>query len=89
MSYLTQNDIANSQAMQNRVAQAVAQEGLPDQDPDLWTFNNRRTWSSAPGWDAAWESALVSNPDPEYDPGKDPGVITDGQILSQVQSMLP
>jgi hypothetical protein len=91
MSYLTQNEIASNQAMQNRVAQAAAREPkeVIGPDPDQWMFNNRRDWASAPGWDAAWESARVNHPDPEegYDPGMDEGVITDSMILSQIQAM--
>jgi len=93
MSYLTQNEIASSTAMLNRVAQAAAEENLGS-DPDRWTYENRRDWASAPGWDDAWESYKVGNPptgEPGevYDPGLDEGVITDGMILSQVQSMIP
>jgi len=94
VSYLTQNEICNNRAMLDRVAQAGAQEKV-DTDPDRWAYVHRRTWSAAPGWDAAWESAQVSHPDdddpdtPPYDPGSDEGVITDGMILSQVQSMSP
>jgi hypothetical protein len=94
MSYLTQNDIASNRSMNNRVGQAVAQEGWPAQ-ADSWTEVYRRGWASAPGWDAAWESAKVNNPpDPDappgvaYDPGADEAVITDAQILAQVQAML-
>jgi hypothetical protein len=86
MSYLTQDEIANNRAMLARVAQAAAQEDKPN-DPDHWAYSNRREWASAPGWDAAWESAKVTHPEPEYDPGEDEGVVTDGMILSQVQSM--
>jgi hypothetical protein len=109
VSYLTQNEIAQNNAMNNRVAQAATSENLPSfpSDPsnpespvvqtnaDAWTVENRRIWAAAPGWDAAWESAKVSHPpDPEappgtaYDPGMDEAVITDGQILSQIQAML-
>jgi hypothetical protein len=84
MTYLTQNAIAENVAMRNRVAQAVAQEGITP-DADSWTYNFRRTWASAPGWDAAWESALVAAPG--ADPGINEAVITDGMILSQVQAM--
>jgi hypothetical protein len=88
MSYLTQNEVANNRAMLDRLAQAAVQEGY-NGDADKWSYTMRRTWASAPGWDAAWESAKVSHPDdPEYDPGKDEGVVTDGMILSQVQLML-
>jgi hypothetical protein len=101
MSYLTQNEIASNPAMQNRVAQAATSEDIPhgpDTEPitaDQWTIDHRREWAAAPGWDAAWESAKVSHPnDPDappgtdYDPGLDEAVITDGQILSQIQAML-
>lgn len=95
MSYLTQNEIASSFSMNNRVAQAVSEEGVPDgTNADAWTSVNRREWAAAPGWSEAWESAKVSHvPDddpltPAYDPGTDEGVITDGMILSQVQAML-
>jgi hypothetical protein len=87
MSYLTQNEISASPAMRNRIAQAAAQEGLSS-DPDSWTFNFRRTWSSAPGWSDAWESYQVGNPG-VADPGANEAVITDGMILAQVQAMKP
>jgi hypothetical protein len=89
--------------MQHRVAQCAASEGVGDTvdtvsgrpyDPDRWTLERRRTWAAAPGWDDAWEYALNTHPDdhdaatPPYDPGADSAVITDSQILSQVQSML-
>ena len=86
MSYLTQNEIAENRAMLNRVAQAAAQEKASG-DPDRWAYENRRTWASAPGWSDSWESSKVTNPEDDYDPGSDEAVITDGQILSQVQVM--
>jgi hypothetical protein len=86
VSYLTQNEIAENRAMTNRVAQAAASEDK-SADPDRWTYENRRDWASAPGWSEAWESAKVAHPEPDYDPGTDEAVITDGMILSQVQSM--
>jgi len=85
MTYLTQNDIAGNQAMLDRVAQAVASQPEITADPDDWTREHRRTWAAAPGWDAAWESALVAAP--ASNPGINEAVITDGMILSQVQSM--
>jgi hypothetical protein len=89
MSYLSQDAIANSVAMLARVAQAAASEGAPD-NPDAWAATTRREWAAAPGWDAAWESAMVGHEDddPPYDPGLDEAVITDAMILSQVQAML-
>jgi hypothetical protein len=72
--------------MYNRVAQAAATEGFSD--PDSWTAAHRRTWAASPGWDSAWESAYASHPDdPDYQPGTDEAVITDGMILSAVQAI--
>ena len=98
MSYLTQSAISANYSMIQRVAQAVAQEASAldvegSGDPDAWTYEHRRYWAASPGWDAAWESAIVSHPPtdgPElpYDPGTDEGVITDGMILSAVQALL-
>jgi len=101
MSYLTQDAIASNPAMQHRVAQCAAQEGVGTNpspgdpvtgrpmDPDRWTLEHRRQWASAPDWDDAWEYALNTHSGGEdYDPGEDDAVITDGQILGQVQSML-
>lgn len=88
--YSTQAAIADDPAMKARVAQCSAQEGCATAglDPDLWTYEWRRVWSSAPGWDAAWESALAGDP-PNESPGTDPAVISDAMILGQVQSMMP
>ena len=73
--------------MLDRVAQAAASEDVSS-DPDRWTYENRRDWAAAPGWDAAWESYRAAHPDePDLDPGLDEAVITDGMILSQVQAM--
>lgn len=86
--YHTQGLIADDADMKIRVAQCAAEQGCADEglDPDLWTYEWRRVWSASPGWDAAWESALAAeNPSP----GSDPAVVTDPQILSQVQSMMP
>jgi hypothetical protein len=91
MSYLTQNEIASNNTMQARIAQAAASEGATN-DPDRWTYEHRRVWAAAPGWDEAWEYSKLTHPpvegEPDYDPGKDEAVITDGMILSQVQSIL-
>lgn len=86
MTYLVQDEIARNEAMNSRIAQAAASEGIVD-NPDSWVFNTRRVWAAAPGWDGAWASYKVSSPG--ADPGKNEGVITDAMILSQVQAMIP
>jgi hypothetical protein len=87
VTYLQQDQIATNLPMLARVAQAAAQEQVAT-DPDRWTYEHRRTWASAPGWDEAWNYALLTHEgDADYDPGTDEAVITDGQILAQVQAM--
>lgn len=100
MSYLVQSVIAENVAMNKRVAQCAAEQGLPLpppegsphylSSPDQWAADNRRYWSAAPGWADAWASSLASHAgNSAYDPGIDEAVITDAMILSQVQSMVP
>jgi hypothetical protein len=94
MSYLDQSEIAANSSMIERVAQCVTAEG--QSEPDTWTYQNRRQWAAAPGWDAAWRYAQDTHPAPDppdpsippYNPGADEACITDQMILSQVQAML-
>lgn len=89
MSYIVQSKIASDMYMQQRVAQCAAQEGIVADaglDPDFWAASWKRTWAASPGWDAAWASADAAG---NLNPGMDEAVITDAQILSQVQSMKP
>jgi len=81
--YLTIAVIAESVAMHRRVTACAAQQG--QSNPETWTSEQRWGWAAAPGWGEAWDSAVASGID---DPGADPAVITDGQILAQVQAML-
>jgi hypothetical protein len=91
MSYLVISTIAADQAIRNRVAACVAKEGSAEQ-AEQFAFRNALRLASEPGWSEAWESAKalrLENPDTEYPPlGEDPGVITDGMILSAVQKIL-
>jgi hypothetical protein len=89
MAYFTQAVIADDPYMRLRVSAAAAQQGCAGDagiDPDEWTLEWRKVWASSPGWDAAWESAQAGN---VQTPGMDPGVVTDGMILAQVQTMMP
>jgi len=81
--YLTIATITEDGAMTRRVAACAAVEGVQG-DPTQWAYDNRFGWASAPGWAAAWDSAVAGG---ITDPGSDPAVITDGMILSQLQSM--
>jgi hypothetical protein len=94
-TYLSISAIANDDYMRERMfAAAVQQEHLGSvrlaPDPLAWVANERYLWASSPGWGAAWDSALATHPpetEPDYEPGKDPGVITDGMILATVQAL--
>lgn len=73
---------AESDSLRCRVAACASKEQIPE--PDAWAFAHRWQYAAAPGWGAAFESALAAdNPDP----GADPAVVTDGQILAQVQAL--
>jgi hypothetical protein len=84
MAYIDVFAMTQDTALHGRMAAAAATEQVPG-DPDTWVANHRYQLAAAPGWGDAWASAIASdNPDP----GADPGVITDGMILSQVQALL-
>jgi len=82
--YLTISTIAADPAMLGRVTACAGQQGseLP---PEVWAWENRYRWAAAPGWGQQWDSAVASGVE---DPGADPAVITDGDILAVVQPML-
>jgi hypothetical protein len=65
-----------------RVQACAAQE--IDGDPIQWQLANMLDVCASPGWDAAWSSALAAG---NETPGRDPAVITDGMVLSAVQSL--
>ena len=84
MAYLDVFAMTTDTMLHGRMAAAAATEDAPG-DPDLWVNEHRYELASAPGWGDAWASAVASD---NEDPGADPGVITDGMILSQVQALL-
>lgn len=99
-TYLAISAIATDENMTERIRAAATQQahlGSADIGHDSspfglavldWVANNRYLWASSPGWGAAWDYALAAHPDdPEYEPGKDPAVITDGMILATVQAL--
>lgn len=95
-SYLSIAAIASDQFMTERMNAAATQQSylgnvaMMPTDPLTWVALNRYVWASSPGWGAAWDSALAAHPpetEPDYQPGKDPAVITDGMILSAVQAL--
>jgi len=82
MSYWDIAEMAADSDLQRRITAAAAQE--QDGDPWAWVGVHLLNVCAQPGWDAAWASAVAAeNPSP----GRDPGVITDGMILSGVQAV--
>jgi hypothetical protein len=83
VSYYTINVNANDQAFIGRLTACAAQEGRqPDEVTAAWRL--RFPVASKSDIEAAYASALAAgNPNP----GGDPSVITDGMILSAVQSV--
>jgi hypothetical protein len=93
-SYLSISEIANDQWMRERMIAAATQQShlgsapLVQPTPYAWVEDHRYLWASSPDWGAAWDSALAAHPDdPDYQPGQDPAVITDGMILATVQQL--
>jgi hypothetical protein len=100
-AYLAISEIANDEHMTERLNAAVTQQqhleaidlGKYATSPynlTAWVHDYRYLWAASPGWGGAWESALAAHPpdaEPDYEPGKDPAVITDGMILATVQAL--
>lgn len=96
-SYLSIAAIANDEFMRERMIACVTQQqhlgsinvDLPNTavpyNAQAWVEANSYLWAASPDWGAAWDSALAGGNEA---PGKDPAVITDGQILSTVQALL-
>jgi hypothetical protein len=81
MAYWDVAQMSSDPDLQSRIAACAAQEGKPN--PRDWAYQHALVLCASPGWDAAWASAVAGN---VPDPGRDPGVITDGMILSAVQA---
>jgi hypothetical protein len=87
VTYSTIAAMAQNSALFLRLTAAAAGEHKPKPYAE-WVQERLWDFASTPGWALAWESALAGHPDdPEYDPGADNGVITDGMILPAVQPM--
>ena len=82
-SYLTISVIARDNNMMNRVTACAAQQGISS--PGGWAGQYAYEWAAAPGWAEKWDYAVAGAVE---EPGADPAVITDGDILAQIQSMM-
>lgn len=92
-TYLTISEIANNNAMHQRMQACVTQQAhlgnLPGVDnPASWVGVNSYLWASSPTWAEKWDYATATHPaDQPYDPGRDDTVITDADILTTVQAL--
>jgi hypothetical protein len=80
--------LAADQDYAQRAMAAYAVETLSDpaaEDPPQWWSAHAWDMAAMPGFGEAYASAIASG---VPRPGKDPGVITDPQLLSAVQAVL-
>jgi hypothetical protein len=82
MSYWDVSQMSQNSDLAARVCACASQEGKPD--PQAWAWNHMLQLAASPGWEQAWASAGASGNEA---PGRDPGVISDGMILSAVQPL--
>jgi hypothetical protein len=83
MGYWEQSVLSQDIDFIHRVASCAAVE-RPAEDALSWAANNSWRVSAAPGFADAYSSALAGG---VPNPGRDPSVISDGQILSAVQGL--
>ena len=90
MAYADISMLQQDPDFQRRVMACYAVETLSiDAGPDPASWQAQNSWDMAaqPGFGEAYASALAADP-PVERPGNDPGVITDGMILSAVQGLI-
>lgn len=90
-SYVAISEIASDAWMGERLRACASQEshqnGTPA-DPIQWVADNRYVWASSPTWGEKWDYAKATHEgDIDYQPGRDPAVITDADILTTVQGL--
>ena len=84
MSYFDQSTLARDGDFNQRIAACVSNE-LPDVYPPEWAAAHQWQIAAAPGFADAYASAIAGD---VPNPGRDPAVISDAQILSAVQAEL-
>lgn len=83
MSYSSSAQLQSDTYFRRRVTACAAEQQVAD--PEVWANDNSWKMAAMPGFAEAYESAVASG---IPNPGDDPAVITDPQILSAVQSLL-
>jgi hypothetical protein len=84
MSYSAQAQLANDSMFRDRVAACAAVEVPPSHQPVQWALDHIWWIAAAPGFADSYEYALNTE---VPNPGNDPAVITDAQILGAVQAI--
>ena len=74
-------------ARRTTAAYATETLGTGGVDPASWQAMHAWDMAAQPGFGDAYASALAADP-PVERPGNDPGVITDGMILSAIQGIM-
>ena len=87
MAYFDLASLAQDWDFTQRIAAVATDEiDLVDEHPLTWAQANQWTIASAPGFSDAYASAVAGE---VPNPGRDPSVITDGQLLAAVQALFP
>ena len=85
MSYSIQAQLSSDAEFIARVSSCAAEEVPKTHQPTQWARDHIWWVAAAPGFSEAYEYAInADNPNP----GKDPAVITDAQILGAVQALV-
>jgi hypothetical protein len=85
MSYTSQAQLSVDSFFLERIAACAAVEVPHSHQPQRWANDNIWWISASPGFADAYEYALLNG---NSEPGKDPAVITDAQILAAVQHLV-
>lgn len=88
MAYFDQAQLSRDGDFAQRIA-AAAQleiEDLGDQHPMDWAAEHQWQVAAAPGFADAYASAVAGG---VPNPGRDPSVISDAQILAAMQALYP
>lgn len=84
MTYYDQSQLAYDSDFNLRVTASVSNEAR-SVDPVHWSDTHRWQMAAAPGFADAYASAIAGN---VPNPGRDGSVISDAQILAEVQAQL-
>jgi hypothetical protein len=84
MAYYDIAQMAVNYALQSRITACAATQDLDS--PHDWMGEHIWAVVAAPGWGDSWASAIAGGMSQD-EAGANPGVITDGMILSEVQAI--